>query len=252
MEICPKDVTKQMMMRVVHDPNKTEQARGGQKEMYVPTEVDHVSGSEPEEEDWEDVDDVRRKSTCDTCGMMGDFARDCRRKGKGRGKGNDGSKGYAKGKGTTMKGAGKKGKGTCGGRKGGPSGESDAGDTENSVGHAVQLDTSRESVDGELLASRGKMTAEAVEDNPSQKGMEKSEESGSLGTDPSTGHRKILTVRKEKAPADVKFVKDDATASVRVREDRDGGFVQESEPPTNVWRRQIGGRMCIAATGLTF
>ena len=35
--------------------NKTEQTRGGQKETQVPMEVDRVSGSEPEEEDWADV-----------------------------------------------------------------------------------------------------------------------------------------------------------------------------------------------------
>ena len=43
--------------------------------MYVPMEMDHVSGSEPEEEDWEDVDEVRRRSICDNCGIMGHFAR---------------------------------------------------------------------------------------------------------------------------------------------------------------------------------
>ena len=37
--------------------NKTEQPRGGQKEMHVPV-VSHVSGSEPKEADWEDVDEV--------------------------------------------------------------------------------------------------------------------------------------------------------------------------------------------------
>ena len=43
--------------------------------MYVPMEMDHVSGSEPEEEDWEDVDEVRRRSICDNCVIMGHFAR---------------------------------------------------------------------------------------------------------------------------------------------------------------------------------
>ena len=75
LEICLKDMKEQMMMRlgeigenyenlkakvVSYTTNKTEQAQGGQKEMYVSMEVDHVSGSEPEEEDWEDVDEVRR------------------------------------------------------------------------------------------------------------------------------------------------------------------------------------------------
>ena len=54
--------------------NETEQARGGQKEMYVPVEVDHVSGSEPEE-DWGDVDEVRSGSMCYNGGTMEHFAR---------------------------------------------------------------------------------------------------------------------------------------------------------------------------------
>ena len=73
LESYPKDVKEQMMMRldemgenyenlkakvVSYTTNKTEQTRGGQKEMHVPMEVDHVSGSQPEEEDWEDVDEV--------------------------------------------------------------------------------------------------------------------------------------------------------------------------------------------------
>ena len=77
LEIRPKDVKEQMMMRfdeigenygnlkakaVSHTTNKTEQTRGGQMEH---------------------------------------FARDCRRKGKGKGTGGDGGKGYAKGKGKT-------------------------------------------------------------------------------------------------------------------------------------------------------
>ena len=66
--------------------------------MYVLMEVDHVSGSEPDEEDWENVDEVRRRSTCYSWEMMGHFARDCKRTGKGE-KGGDGSKGYAKGEG---------------------------------------------------------------------------------------------------------------------------------------------------------
>ena len=74
-----KDVKEQMMMRldeirknfenikakvVSCATNKTEQARRGQKEMYVPMEVDRASGNEAEEDDWEDVDEVRRGSTC--------------------------------------------------------------------------------------------------------------------------------------------------------------------------------------------
>ena len=39
--------------------------------MLVRMEVDHVGGSGPEEEDWEDVDEVRRGSMCCNCWMMG-------------------------------------------------------------------------------------------------------------------------------------------------------------------------------------
>ena len=60
LEMCPKDVKEQMMMKldeiavnngnfkakmVSYMPNKTEQTRGGQKEMYVPMEVDHYGGT---------------------------------------------------------------------------------------------------------------------------------------------------------------------------------------------------------------
>ena len=59
LEICPKDVKEQMMMRVdeigenhenlkakvSYTTNKTEQTRG--EKMYVSIEVDHASGSEP-------------------------------------------------------------------------------------------------------------------------------------------------------------------------------------------------------------
>ena len=68
--------------------------------------------------------------------------------------------GYAEGKGKTMTGAGQKGSCKSGAHKGGRS--------------------SRQSVDGESLASRREMTtAEEVEDNLSQR-MEKSEDCGSL------------------------------------------------------------------------
>ena len=79
LEICPKDVKEQRVMRldeigenhenhenlkakvVSYTTNKT---RGGQHEMHVPMEVFHESGGELEEEDWEDVDEVRRESMC--------------------------------------------------------------------------------------------------------------------------------------------------------------------------------------------
>ena len=44
---------------VSYTTNKTEQARRGQKEMHVPMEVDHVSGSKLER-DWEHVDEVSK------------------------------------------------------------------------------------------------------------------------------------------------------------------------------------------------
>ena len=59
---------KNLKAKVVsYTTNESEQARGGQKEMLVPIEVDCVSGSEPEEEGWRDVDEVRRRSTCYNC-----------------------------------------------------------------------------------------------------------------------------------------------------------------------------------------
>ena len=73
-------------------------------------------GSEPEREDWED--EVQRGSMCYICWMMGHFARDCRRRGKGKEKGGDGGKKYAKGKGTLTNGTGKKGSVTLGGFQG--------------------------------------------------------------------------------------------------------------------------------------
>ena len=36
---------------VSHTTTKTQQGQGGQKEMHVPMEVDHISGSKSEDED---------------------------------------------------------------------------------------------------------------------------------------------------------------------------------------------------------
>ena len=133
LETCPKDVMEQMLMRLYEigencenlkakviycTTNKAEQARGGQRETVVPMELDHVSGGELYDEDWEDVDEVRGDKRCYNYGMMGRLARDCRMNGKGEGEGREGGKGYAKGESKTVNGARKKGSGKSGGFKG--------------------------------------------------------------------------------------------------------------------------------------
>ena len=113
-----------LMAKVISDTtHKAEQTRTGQNETAVPMELDYVGGSEPYDEDWDDVAEVRRDRRCYNCGMMGHFARDFRMRGKGKGKAKDEGKGQIKGEGKMEKGAGKKGPGKCGRFKGGRAGE---------------------------------------------------------------------------------------------------------------------------------
>ena len=105
---------------------------------------DIVSGSEPEDEHWEYVDEVQRESICFIRWMMAHFTRDCTRKSKGQGKG---------GKGKTRKGTGNLGK--YGGSKGGQSGgQFGCGYQGHSARHAARSDTSRQTVG--LLQCRSK------------------------------------------------------------------------------------------------
>ena len=82
-------------LKVIHDQQDHPQARGGQKEMYVPMELGHVTSKE-----------VRRGSMCY---KRSHLLRDCRKKGKGKWKGGDGDRVYANGEDETAKGTGKKG-----------------------------------------------------------------------------------------------------------------------------------------------
>ena len=200
--IWPKNVKVRMVMRldeigenyenlkakaVSYMTNKSEQARGGQKEMHLSVEVGYVSGSEPEEEDWADVNDVRRGSTCYICGW--DTSRGIV-EGKGRIKGMETERDTPKIKGMAMKGV-EKSSGKSGGDKG-----AQKGDTRDSVGCAVQSDTRHQNVDGKSLTSTKMPTAEEEEDNVSQRRIKKLGGSGSLGMWWNSRKRK-------KAPAEV-------------------------------------------------
>ena len=118
-----------------------------------------------------------RGSTSSHCGMKGHFARDCGRKTRVKVEAEmdamDIRLRYGQGA-RKKKGSGKSG---------------------DSVRCAVESDTRRQSVDGESLASRREMpTAEEVEDNMSQRRLEKSrkwtEAPVGRGADPSVGHLK--------------------------------------------------------------
>ena len=65
-----------------------------------------TKGSGRDDEEWEDVDEIRRSARC---GLMGHFARDC----QGKGKGEDGGKGYTKGKGKVGRGKRRRRRGRC-------------------------------------------------------------------------------------------------------------------------------------------
>ena len=88
LEFCPKgcegtDVVEVgRSRRELREPQgegdiRTRRIKAEQKETAVPMELDYVSGSEMhEEEEWDDVDEVRRDGKCHNCGMMGHVAWD--------------------------------------------------------------------------------------------------------------------------------------------------------------------------------
>ena len=135
LEICPKDVKEQMLLRldevgenyenlkvkvISYTSSKAEQSRG-QKETAVPMELDYVSGSEMyDEEELDDVDEVRRDQRMPQLRKDGTLREGLQdEKVRGKGKGKEEGKGYGKGKGKTMKGTGRKGAGKAGRFKGG-------------------------------------------------------------------------------------------------------------------------------------
>ena len=198
LEICPKDVEEQMMMRldeigenceklnskvVSCTTNKTEQARG--RDVCADGCGPHGC-SETEEEDWEDADEVRIL------------------KGKARAKG----RAETNARGTPQR----EGQGDERRREEGVQANLEdtrqdrrenrkAGDTKGSAGHAFETDTNRQSVDGKSLASRN---AAEVEDSLRETlrmwRISRMKAPTGLGADLITWQMKFLTVRKETAP----------------------------------------------------
>ena len=56
---------------IPYPSSKSEQYRVGQPDTSGPMDVDNVSGSEKDNEDWENVDEIRRSMRCCNCGLMG-------------------------------------------------------------------------------------------------------------------------------------------------------------------------------------
>ena len=129
-EICPTDGKEQVLMRldeigeghanfqlkaISFSIKMAEPSRTGQGDTSGPMDVDSVSGSERDDEDWEDADESQRHVRWYSCGLMGHVAKDRREKGEGTDKGKFGGNGYVKGTGKAS--SGKKDGGKFGGSK---------------------------------------------------------------------------------------------------------------------------------------